>query len=128
MKNARHRHIQFVLASLYCSVARCLADPRWKNENSEMTQYSKFRNLPTRKKRFRQKVTDDTWRVDMYFGAGSYWYIQHELVFAERRILQRNDGMLTSRTGYAGGKAPKDKFAIIILITLLIMLSLDMRK
>lgn len=42
--------------------------------------------------------------VDVYFGVGCYWHIQHEFVEAERLILQRDDGQLTSRTGYAGGK------------------------
>lgn len=41
--------------------------------------------------------------VDVYFGVGCYWHIQHEFVEAERHILQRGDGELTARTGYAGG-------------------------
>lgn len=41
--------------------------------------------------------------VEVYFGVGCYWHIQHEFVEAERSILGRNDRTLTSRTGYAGG-------------------------
>lgn len=40
---------------------------------------------------------------DVYFGAGCFWHVQHEFVEAERSLLQRKDGELTSRTGYAGG-------------------------
>lgn len=42
--------------------------------------------------------------VDVYFGVGCYWHIQHEFVEAERKLLGRGDAGLTSRTGYAGGK------------------------
>jgi hypothetical protein len=42
---------------------------------------------------------------DVYFGVGCYWHIQHEFVEAERKLLNRDDAQLTSRTGYAGGKA-----------------------
>jgi len=41
--------------------------------------------------------------VDVYFGVGCYWHIQHEFVEAERKFLSRADNELTSRTGYAGG-------------------------
>lgn len=41
--------------------------------------------------------------VDVYFGVGCYWHIQHEFVEAERKLLSRGDKDLTSRTGYAGG-------------------------
>lgn len=43
--------------------------------------------------------------VDVYFGVGCFWHIQHEFVEAERKLLNRSDAELTSRTGYAGGKA-----------------------
>ena len=43
--------------------------------------------------------------VDVYFGVGCYWHIQHEFVEAERTLLNRSDSQLTSRTGYAGGTA-----------------------
>ncbi|KAI2507572.1 Peptide methionine sulfoxide reductase [Fragilaria crotonensis] len=41
--------------------------------------------------------------VDVYFGVGCYWHIQHEFVQAERDLLGRTDPQLTSRAGYAGG-------------------------
>ena len=47
-------------------------------------------------------ATDET-LVDVYFGVGCYWHIQHEFVQAERDILGRTDLQLSSRTGYAGG-------------------------
>jgi hypothetical protein len=40
---------------------------------------------------------------NVYFGAGCFWHVQHEMVSAERSILNRKDGELTSLTGYAGG-------------------------
>jgi len=43
--------------------------------------------------------------VDVYFGVGCYWHIQHEFVETERKLLSRADNELTSRTGYAGGTA-----------------------
>jgi hypothetical protein len=47
-------------------------------------------------------ATDET-LVDVYFGVGCYWHIQHEFAQAERDILGRTDLQLTARTGYAGG-------------------------
>lgn len=41
--------------------------------------------------------------TDVYFGVGCFWHIQHEFVEAERRLLNRSDSQLTSRTGFAGG-------------------------
>lgn len=41
--------------------------------------------------------------MDLYFGVGCFWHIQHEFVEGERTILNRGDSQLTSRTGYAGG-------------------------
>ncbi|KAL3822827.1 hypothetical protein ACHAXA_011464 [Cyclostephanos tholiformis] len=46
-------------------------------------------------------VGDDI--VDVYFGCGCFWHVQHEFVEAERRILGRTDPELTSGAGYAGG-------------------------
>lgn len=43
--------------------------------------------------------------TDVYFGVGCFWHIQHEFVEAERKLLGRSSSQLTSRTGYAGGKA-----------------------
>mmetsp|Transcript_15812 Transcript_15812/g.31890 ORF Transcript_15812/g.31890 Transcript_15812/m.31890 type:complete len:94 (-) Transcript_15812:194-475(-) len=36
---------------------------------------------------------------------GCFWHVQHEFVEAERKILGRSDDQITSRAGYAGGKA-----------------------
>mmetsp|Transcript_5594 Transcript_5594/g.8106 ORF Transcript_5594/g.8106 Transcript_5594/m.8106 type:complete len:295 (-) Transcript_5594:290-1174(-) len=43
--------------------------------------------------------------IDVYFGCGCFWHVQHEFVEAERNILGRSDDQLTSRAGYAGGNA-----------------------
>ncbi|KAI2489162.1 Peptide methionine sulfoxide reductase [Fragilaria crotonensis] len=43
--------------------------------------------------------------VEVYFGCGCFWHVQHEFVEAERNILGRSDDELTARAGYAGGKA-----------------------
>ncbi|KAL7500585.1 hypothetical protein ACHAWT_011217 [Skeletonema menzelii] len=43
--------------------------------------------------------------IDCYFGCGCFWHVQHEFVEAERKILGRSDDQITSRAGYAGGKA-----------------------
>lgn len=48
---------------------------------------------------------DEEQLIDVYFGCGCFWHVQHEFVEAERRILNRSDDMLTARAGYAGGKA-----------------------
>ena len=43
--------------------------------------------------------------IDVYFGCGCFWHVQHEFVEAERKILGRLDDEITARAGYAGGKA-----------------------
>mmetsp|Transcript_39 Transcript_39/g.78 ORF Transcript_39/g.78 Transcript_39/m.78 type:complete len:304 (-) Transcript_39:101-1012(-) len=43
--------------------------------------------------------------IEVYFGCGCFWHVQHEFVEAERKILGRSDSQITSRAGYAGGKA-----------------------
>ena len=42
--------------------------------------------------------------VDVYFGCGCFWHVQHEFVEAERKLLGRDGKALTARAGYAGGK------------------------
>lgn len=42
--------------------------------------------------------------VDVYFGCGCFWHVQHEFVELERKLLGRDGTALTSRVGYAGGK------------------------
>ena len=43
--------------------------------------------------------------VDVYFGCGCFWHVQHEFVEAEKKLLGRGDMEVTSYAGYAGGKA-----------------------
>lgn len=50
-------------------------------------------------------ANDDEGLIDVYFGCGCFWHVQHEFALAEKRILGRSPETLTSRTGYAGGKA-----------------------
>jgi len=46
--------------------------------------------------------------IDVYFGCGCFWHVQHEFVEAEKNILGRPNGDLTARAGYAGGVAGAD--------------------
>ena len=48
-------------------------------------------------------AVDET--IDVYFGCGCFWHVQHEFVEAEKKILKRSNADLTSRAGYAGGRA-----------------------
>lgn len=41
--------------------------------------------------------------IDVYFGCGCFWHVQHEFVEAEKAILGLSDNKVTSRAGYAGG-------------------------
>jgi len=43
--------------------------------------------------------------INVYFGCGCFWHVQHEFVMAEKKILGRSDDQITARTGYAGGIA-----------------------
>ena len=45
----------------------------------------------------------DSKDIDVYFGVGCFWHVQHEFVSAENKILGRDNDHLTSRAGYAGG-------------------------
>jgi len=40
--------------------------------------------------------------IDVYFGCGCFWHVQHEFVMAEKNLLGR--AKPTARAGYAGGK------------------------
>jgi peptide methionine sulfoxide reductase MsrA len=51
------------------------------------------------------QAADGEGLIDVYFGCGCFWHVQHELVEAEKRILGRSDSVLTARAGYAGGNA-----------------------
>eukprot|EP00961_Rhodomonas_salina_P117977 1587877-Rhodomonas_salina.1 len=41
--------------------------------------------------------------IMVYFGAGCFWHVQHELIEAEKKHLRRTEREATSLTGYAGG-------------------------
>eukprot|EP00633_Aureoumbra_lagunensis_P002291 CAMPEP_0197290864 /NCGR_PEP_ID=MMETSP0890-20130614/10277_1 /TAXON_ID=44058 ORGANISM="Aureoumbra lagunensis, Strain CCMP1510" /NCGR_SAMPLE_ID=MMETSP0890 /ASSEMBLY_ACC=CAM_ASM_000533 /LENGTH=266 /DNA_ID=CAMNT_0042763219 /DNA_START=78 /DNA_END=878 /DNA_ORIENTATION=- len=41
--------------------------------------------------------------LDVYFGVGCFWHVQHEMAMAEKNILGRSDMELTATAGYAGG-------------------------
>lgn len=47
--------------------------------------------------------------IDVYFGCGCFWHVQHEFVEAERKLLKRDDSSLTARAGYAGGSSSSDQ-------------------
>lgn len=46
-----------------------------------------------------------TQRIHALTHTHTHRHVQHEFVEAERKLLQRSDGQLTARAGYAGGKA-----------------------
>lgn len=41
------------------------------------------------------QVANNKAEVDVYFGIGCFWHVQHEFVEAERRILNRPDDKIT---------------------------------
>ena len=41
--------------------------------------------------------------VELYFGVGCFWHVQHEFVELERSLLGREGAALTALVGYAGG-------------------------
>lgn len=43
-------------------------------------------------------------QVQIYFGVGCFWHVQHEFVKAEKEILGRDDASYTAFAGYAGAK------------------------
>lgn len=51
-------------------------------------------------------ATIDT--MSVYFGVGCFWHIQHEIVQAEKTILNRLAGHITALTGYAGSSKTGD--------------------
>ena len=50
-------------------------------------------------------IDSDEELIDCYFGCGCFWHVQHEFVLAEYSLLGRSDDQITSRAGYAGGRA-----------------------
>lgn len=49
--------------------------------------------------------SEDDPLIDVYFGCGCFWHVQHEFVEAEKKFLGRKDVQLSARAGYAGGNA-----------------------
>ena len=47
-----------------------------------------------------------TTMMKVYFGAGCFWHVQHELYGEEVATLQRSPMAATAITGYAGGRGP----------------------
>jgi len=47
----------------------------------------------------------DAEHVQLYFGAGCFWHIQHVFVEAEKSLLKRNESSFTAFAGYAGATA-----------------------
>lgn len=41
--------------------------------------------------------------IQVYFGCGCFWHVQHEFVMAEQTLLKRSNTQITARAGYAGG-------------------------
>mmetsp|Transcript_31607 Transcript_31607/g.73720 ORF Transcript_31607/g.73720 Transcript_31607/m.73720 type:complete len:312 (-) Transcript_31607:141-1076(-) len=48
-------------------------------------------------------------QVQIYFGQGCFWHVQHELVKKEVRSLGRGASEITSLVGYAGGTKDSDR-------------------
>ena len=42
--------------------------------------------------------------VKIYFGAGCFWHVQHELVGEEVAALKRSPAQISAVSGYAGGQ------------------------
>ena len=49
------------------------------------------------------KKKDEKGIIHVYFGAGCFWHVQHEIIQAEKRHLGRSEQEATALTGYAGG-------------------------
>eukprot|EP00446_Apocalathium_sp_SHHI-4_P006785 CAMPEP_0177163004 /NCGR_PEP_ID=MMETSP0367-20130122/6182_1 /TAXON_ID=447022 ORGANISM="Scrippsiella hangoei-like, Strain SHHI-4" /NCGR_SAMPLE_ID=MMETSP0367 /ASSEMBLY_ACC=CAM_ASM_000362 /LENGTH=229 /DNA_ID=CAMNT_0018608803 /DNA_START=63 /DNA_END=749 /DNA_ORIENTATION=- len=49
------------------------------------------------------RVVDE---VEVYFGCGCFWHVQHGFATLEISSLHRTDGNISSRTAYAGGREP----------------------
>lgn len=46
--------------------------------------------------------------VDIYYGVGNFFHLQHELVYKEALDFSRREGDITAVAGYAGGKTAGD--------------------
>ena len=51
--------------------------------------------------------------LEIYFGVGCFWHVQHEVAMAEKQYLGRDKNSYTAEAGYAGGtklvKSSKNK-------------------
>eukprot|EP00286_Rhodomonas_abbreviata_P024271 CAMPEP_0181312608 /NCGR_PEP_ID=MMETSP1101-20121128/13791_1 /TAXON_ID=46948 /ORGANISM="Rhodomonas abbreviata, Strain Caron Lab Isolate" /LENGTH=267 /DNA_ID=CAMNT_0023419477 /DNA_START=72 /DNA_END=875 /DNA_ORIENTATION=- len=50
-----------------------------------------------------QPTSADTMDIQVYFGSGCFWHVQHEMIVAEGKILGRSEKDSTAIAGYAGG-------------------------
>ena len=46
----------------------------------------------------------DSKPVKVYFGAGCFWHVQHELTMEEMSTLKRSSSQISAVSGYAGGQ------------------------
>ena len=77
------------------------------NRRSCLTGVLSAATLPLLGAPFAAKAAEED--VEVYFGCGCFWHVQHEFVEAERTILGRGDMDLTAYTGYGGGTGGSDK-------------------
>jgi hypothetical protein len=97
-------------AALLLAVASGLRVPQQApllNRRQCLTGVLSAASLPLLGAPFAAKAAEE--EVEIYFGCGCFWHVQHEFVEAERTILGRSDMELTAFTGYAGGNAGSDK-------------------
>lgn len=98
------RRTILVLATAVCSDAALLRSPSALSRRGVLQQASAAAAaLPLSLSPLAANADDEL--VEVYFGCGCFWHVQHEFVEAEKKILGRTDAQLTSRAGYAGGKA-----------------------
>ena len=97
-------------AALLLAVASGLRVPQQAplmNRRSCLTGVLSAATLPLLGVPFAAKAAEED--VEVYFGCGCFWHVQHEFVEAERTILGRGDMELTAYTGYGGGTGGSDK-------------------
>ena len=49
-------------------------------------------------------LATDSKPVKVYFGAGCFWHVQHELTMEEMSTLKRSSSQISAVSGYAGGQ------------------------
>jgi len=107
--------VLLVAASIgHCSAFSTPAPRTPKHQKKELSRRDIFRTvisaslaaplLPLANAQALDAVIDgDEELIDVYFGCGCFWHVQHEFVQAEKKILKRDDLSITARAGYAGG-------------------------